>query len=124
MRSLWFPTILLYTLSLILFSCGGSEHQKVNPSELGKYKEPLLKANKYLSRKEDEQIKAYIKRRNWPMEVSDRGMYYMIYEKVDSTYKKAMPGKLVTFSYELSLLNGKLCYSSDSLGPLLGQRAL
>lgn len=100
--------------SVIALSCSGKP-KPVSDKEFEKYKEPLLKANAYLNKKDDEIIKKYIQRRNWNMEVTGRGLYYEITKHGDGPI--AEPDKLATINFRISLLDGTLCYTSDSLGP-------
>ncbi|MBU0765591.1 MAG: FKBP-type peptidyl-prolyl cis-trans isomerase [Bacteroidetes bacterium] len=104
----------LMVISLIACSCADKTH-KLSDEEIEKLHEPLIKANSYLTRKDEELIVSYIKRRNWEMKVTDRGLYYMIYEHGKG--RKAEKGLIARISYSISLLDGTLCYSSDSLGP-------
>ena len=48
------------------------------------------------------------------MQMTKTGLFYMIYENGEG--EKAQTGKLGTIRYKVSLLDGTLCYSSDSLG--------
>lgn len=82
--------------------------------EFQKYKEPLEKANRGLLKMDKERIDAFLKRRNWEMETSGTGLRHLIYEK--GSGEKIKPGDVVEFNYTISLLDGSLCYSSDSLG--------
>lgn len=77
-------------------------------------RETLLKVNKYLVKKDADAIKGFVKRRGWNMEVTKTGLWYDIYEK--GSGKKAETGKKITFAYKEWLLDGTLCYSSDSTG--------
>jgi len=43
------------------------------------------------------------------------GLWYMIYEKGEG--KKSKEGLYATINYNIALLDGPQCYSSDSLGP-------
>jgi FKBP-type peptidyl-prolyl cis-trans isomerase len=76
--------------------------------------EKLLKVNKYLVDKDVDIIKGYVKRRNCEMNVTQTGLWYMIYEKGSGEHSKI--GKSATLSYKLSLLDGTLCYSSEEDG--------
>jgi FKBP-type peptidyl-prolyl cis-trans isomerase len=82
--------------------------------EFKKYKIPLEKANRGLLKIDRERIEAYLKRRNWQMQETGTGLRYMIYEKGEG--EKIEAGDVVELNYEISLLDGSLCYSSDSLG--------
>ncbi|MCQ2374914.1 MAG: FKBP-type peptidyl-prolyl cis-trans isomerase [Salinivirgaceae bacterium] len=76
--------------------------------------EMLVNINRTLVDMDQERIESYAERHNWDMKVSPTGMWYQIYEHGNGDSVRV--GKVVTLNYKLSLLNGKECYSSDSLG--------
>jgi FKBP-type peptidyl-prolyl cis-trans isomerase len=78
-------------------------------------KEMLLRVNKYLVQKDVELIEAYATRRNWNMEVTETGLFYEIYEKTDGATVKE--GDQVKILYEVRLLDGSTCYTSEKDGP-------
>lgn len=105
------PMLLLLTAS----TCKNRYRQPaVSDQELNQYKEPLVNVNRQLVEKDRILIEKYAERRNWDMQGSETGMYYLI----DSTGSGdvVQDGDLVTITYNLSLLDGTLCYSTDSLG--------
>ena len=108
--------ILLSSLLLMLvflFSCTQKRTYRTD-EEVAQFKEPLIKINKYLVKKDAEHIADYVKRRKWKMEVSKTGLWYMIYEKGSGSKSKI--GQVALLNYKIFLLDGTLCYSSDSLG--------
>jgi len=105
-----FPAIVI----AFLFSCCSSRHTKMTDEDALKYQDPLVKINKNLVEIDDERIKEYSKRHNLNLEVNGSGLWYKIIKKGDgSPVEKA---KVVTISYKVSLLDGTVCYDSDSLG--------
>lgn len=97
----------------IFFSCNGKEKQEKKP--VFKYtKESIKEVNKLLVDKDTELIKSYVARRKWDMKVSETGLWYMIIK--DTGGKNIKKGDHITFNYKTRLLDGTLCYSSDSLG--------
>ena len=105
--------IFLLIILIPLFSCKYKKREYVD-NEGVDLEEPLIRANKYLVKKDKETIESYYKRRNWDMKMTRTGLYYMIYETGNGI--KAKAGKVSTIRYTVSLLDGTLCYSSDSLG--------
>ena len=101
-------------LPIILFSCKSSNKPGNNKKHVND-KESLMKINKYLVEKDREAIESYINRRKWKMKVTETGLYYMIYKKGFGENVKT--GNMVTINYEISLLDGTICYKSDSLNP-------
>jgi len=77
--------------------------------------ETLLSTNRYIIQKEVERIGNYVVRRGWDMDTTKSGLWYMIIEK--GTGPDAVKGKIATIEYEISLLDGTVCYSSEQTGP-------
>lgn len=76
--------------------------------------EPLIKVNKELVKKDQEAIKKWLERRNDSMTETKTGLWYKVL--FEGKGKKAEVGKRAIIKYKISLLDGKVCYSSDSLG--------
>jgi FKBP-type peptidyl-prolyl cis-trans isomerase len=77
-------------------------------------KEALIKANINLVKQDAVRIEAYAKRRNLNAKVTDSGLWYCITKKGNG--KKARAGLQANIKYNLSLLDGTFCYTSDSTG--------
>ena len=103
----------LLLMLVFLFSCTQKRTYRTD-EEVAHFKEPLIKINKYLVRKDAQRIADYVNRHKWDMKISKTGLWYMIYEKGDG--KKSKINKIATIKYTISLLDGTLCYTSDSLG--------
>jgi len=97
-----------------LFSCDkkGKEAVHETPKE---HQETLVRINKYLVGKDADIIRGYIRRRNWTMNVSETGLWHMIYEKGKGPAAKT--GQIATLTYKVWLLDGTLCYSSETHEP-------
>lgn len=95
-------------------SCKQKEDDKQSLSQT-KEEESMVRVNQYLVNKDEEVIRNYIKRRDWDMELTKTGLWYMIYRKGNGQPVKK--NSLVTIEYSLSLLDGTLCYHSDESGP-------
>lgn len=107
----------LLFLLIILLSCSQERHKKplILPDNIKQYyKKQLIDYNKYLIKEYTQRIKEYIKRKEWEMQISPTGLFYMIYEH--GWGKQAEKGDIATIKYKISLLDGTLCYTSDSLG--------
>ena len=96
-------------LQLLACSSGKKENNFSNATSKD-LEQPLLKANRGLVSKENEEINAFIKRRNWNMLKTGSGLRYMIYEKGNGI--SAEKGKYAQIKYVVSLLNGSECYRS------------
>ena len=65
-------------------------------------------------KKDVELIKSYIKRHNWTMQQTESGLWYQVIKEGNGM--KAQNDMLVTLKYRVELLDGTLCYTSDSTG--------
>ncbi len=91
---------------LVFAACRNSAVENVTDEK--SLKEPLIKVNKTISETENEQINAFIKRREWKMTETGTGLRYMIYQAGYGIQGK--DGLLAGITYEVSLLNGNVVY--------------
>jgi len=77
-------------------------------------KEALIKANQKMSKNEMADIDAYILKNSLEMERSGTGLRISISGEGKGINAEA--GMEATVKYKISLLNGRVCYSSDSSG--------
>ncbi len=70
--------------------------------------------NRFLVEKDDERIQSFVERRGWKMKKTGSGLWYQILS--DKTGSKINDGDKVKIDYEIRLLDGTLCYTSDSTG--------
>ena len=104
-----FFSIIFPVFILVLISCNDNPRQvnmaKVKNSEM---KKPLLKANRGLVIKENEEIDAYVRRRNWQMQNTGSGLRYRFYK--NGTGDLAQAGNYAFINYKITLLDGSECY--------------
>jgi FKBP-type peptidyl-prolyl cis-trans isomerase len=106
--------IIVYSLFplFLAFACKNKQTEsRQNPAD---QQEALLRANRYLVQKDADAIKGYIKRHEWNMTQTQTGLWYEITSK--GTGKVAETGKYATLAYKVWLLDGTLCYTSDTRG--------
>lgn len=101
---------------LIFASCNqpSNENQvseKLNKKEVEAH---LERANKYLLKSEDQNIRDYISRHQYHMKETGTGLFYEIYQSSNGT--KAIKGQIAQLNFKVFLLNGKLIYSSEKEG--------
>ncbi len=105
----------IFNLILIVLLCasctGNSQEKKKKNDEMN---EQLMKMNQARVSGESKRIEAFITSRSYNMQRSGTGLRYEIYRDVTGDTAKAH--NLVEVSYKIFLLDGTLCYSSDSLG--------
>ena len=106
-------TIFLFlSLSFFLFLLGCSQDSNQNHLNSSQnLKEPLIEANKARISLESDQINAYVKRRKWDVNTTGTGLRYKITKHGNGDSVKI--GQTVTVNYEVSLLSGKKCYSTN-----------
>ena len=108
---------ILIALTAAAAGCNKTDHKGVPMS-----KESLIRANKGLVTIDKERIEAFAERHQWEMSTTETGLWYQIYEH--GTGDSARNGLIASLKYTVSLLDGTLCYSSDSTGEktfLIGQ---
>lgn len=112
--------VLAYAITLLQFSCGNSKNKVSTKTniESPEFKDKLIEANKLSVKRESDEIDQYVKHKNWQMTTTGTGLRYMITKKgtgelavEDTTYRK-----YVTVKFNVILLDGTICYSSDSTG--------
>jgi FKBP-type peptidyl-prolyl cis-trans isomerase FkpA len=106
-------SILIFSALLALSCTSQDKPETVDRTIPGR--EEMLRANHFLVGKDMEIIDAYIKRRKWELEFTESGLGYQIYEKGDGP--RVEKGNILTFNFTLSLLDGRICYSSQEDGP-------
>lgn len=103
----------LFISMVFLVSCSGNNNESKHKTQPDK--ESLLKVNKTLVKSEGQKIEDFILRYNWQMQKSGTGLRYMIYEEGNGP--EAENGRIAMLSFQVSLLDGTVCYSSEMDGP-------
>ena len=98
----------------VVVSCGQStQTPRQQPSDR-EIQESLIRVNKELNRRESEEIDAFIAREKLTVTRTGTGLRYVIYAHGNG--KQAMAEMQAKVKFTVSLLNGTICYSSDSSG--------
>jgi FKBP-type peptidyl-prolyl cis-trans isomerase len=109
-----FYIIILFLLALQV-ACVQQQSAKKSPVMSDAEKEEmLLRVNKYLVEKDIELMNAYASQRGWDIEISETGLLYDIYERNDAS--RVQVGERVSIKYEVSLIDGTVCYTSERDG--------
>ena len=103
----------LFTICILACSCATNTIDPNMPA-VNKTGEAFVRVNKLMIKNDVELVKAYAKRHKWDIKETESGLWYEIYQ--EGKGQKILNGELVTIKYQLELLDGTLCYSSDSLG--------
>jgi len=108
--------IVLAVIIACTLGCNGcSEKKEVTDADIARAQRDLIKDSKKHHEKEIKQIDKYIKERKWPMETTQTGLRYWIYEP--SNNKQAMAEDIATISYTISLLDDKVVYETTDANP-------
>ncbi len=106
--------VLIFLCMVLMWACSGSDNTEVVNDPL-QNKEELIQTHQNLHRQEEQDIEAYVKRRNLTMKTSGTGLRFLILQEGEG--EKAAKGDFVKVNYKVELLDGTLCYSSDKKGP-------
>lgn len=105
--------LIISLLTLVISSCNsdqGRENRKSGPD-----KKEMADLNKYFVQKDRERIESYIVRKNLKMTESPSGLWYAIIKEGTGNY--FTDNDKVMLEYEVTLLDGTSCYSSNEIGP-------
>lgn len=111
-----FAHTIIFAASLFLWASCGNKHQinEEQPIVTDTLSEQLLHSNKRISAKERLDIDNFVRRKQWPMTETGTGLRYSVYS--EGKGRQVVSGDLVSVEFEISLLNGKICYSSEETG--------
>jgi|ERR1019366_1311860 FKBP-type peptidyl-prolyl cis-trans isomerase len=100
----------------VLHSCGDGHTQTAKKTNIQskEFQDKLIEANKIYVKRESDEIDQYVAHHGWQMITTGTGLRYMITKK--GTGEAAVPEKRAKVNYKITLLDGTLCYSSDSTG--------
>ncbi len=100
----------------VLTSCAGEENNMIL-NDPNWTKNQSIDMNSTFALEENEEIDLFLERhQDWSMTETGTGLRYMIYQKSVSN-DSVKVGDLVTVDFEISLLNGDVCYSSRGNEP-------
>lgn len=105
--------LFILVLSVGLCSCRGKSPSPMTDQDLAKAQKELIRENKRQHTEEMKAIKDFIATANWPMQETNSGLHYWIY--TNGSGNTAQKDEVVWMAYTISLLDGTLCYSADSL---------
>ena len=109
-------TFIIISVFCLFQACGDGHTQKTKGPDYNSkaFQDKLIDANKMYVKKESDEIDQYVAHQGWSMTTTGTGLRYMITEKGKGVLAKTDQRAKVNF--KISLLDGTLCYSSDSTG--------
>jgi FKBP-type peptidyl-prolyl cis-trans isomerase FkpA len=106
---------ILYVIILLVFQfCSGNRKANMTESDIHETEEALIGANRLLVQKDREKIVSYIRQHNLALKETASGLWYGIVRQGSGA--RVQENMLVKLNYKVSLLDGTICYDSDSLG--------
>lgn len=107
--------ILLLPVLVFLFSCG--EKPKPPKKQLDTQQVKRLSEQMHIwdEKRQNDEINQYIKAHQYEMECTESGLRYMLLKS--GSGDSARTGMTAKVFYKIYLLNGTLCYSSETDGP-------
>lgn len=105
-------SIISIVLLLVFINCN-SNKSNINQADINSIQNQLIEAHKGLLKNDADSIKNYIKSKGWNMSQTQTGLWIEIYEKGYGA--QIENNDIVELSYSLELLDGTLCYKSDSI---------
>ena len=107
--------ILIIVLSIFIAACTGNSKKPVpTQNEIVRYKNALVGIHKEIVKNQADSIQRYADSMGWQISSTPTGLWISFV--TDAPGPTAKAGDEVYLAYKTSLLNGKLCYDSDSLG--------
>ncbi len=104
---------IVYIVFALCIACNNNNQKNVILDEQ-QLREKSIEVNKDLVKRLQDTITQFVEKNNWEMQKTGSGLWYAITRSGNSD--TIQRNDLVQIAYTVSLLNGSLCYSSDSLG--------
>jgi len=104
--------IVAFTTLAFLNACKGKSPAPLSEQEILRTRKELVEENKRNHQEEIAVIKNFIAASAWPMQETTTGLHYWIYEQGNG--KKAQKDDRVMITYSISLLDGTLCYQTNT----------
>ena len=108
----------ILVICIIATTSCGNDHKKASQQtnlQSKEFQDKLVAANKMYVKRESDEIDQYVVRHNWTMITTGTGLRYMITKRGEGK-ELAQPDQRAKMNFKISLLDGTLCYSSDSTG--------
>jgi FKBP-type peptidyl-prolyl cis-trans isomerase len=120
MRFIGFLVFFFLLLSTLVFE--GCKNRYRQQDSMGSNslhdQESMLKSNQLMIKKYSKQISDEAVAKGWKLKETGTGVFYQVLTLAKTNNnRKIVSGDKVTLTYSLSLLNGKVCYTSRDNGP-------
>jgi FKBP-type peptidyl-prolyl cis-trans isomerase FkpA len=105
---------ILFILIPALIMCSRKNENPLTPDQIREAEEALVHANRALLKKDKARIIEYIDNHNLALKETQSGLWFEIIRQGEGPEVKE--GMQISIDYQVSLLDGTICYRSDSLG--------
>lgn len=109
------PKMLVLFSMMLISSCSGSQNKSENGKSSDISLDTYININRSLVSREQDKIKAYLDSLNLDMKTTGTGLWYVIDEPGEGPLIKS--GQTVKIDYQIKLLDGTVCYTSEERGP-------
>lgn len=110
--------LILVFVAVGMTSCKSPQPRKPVVVKTNTFFNESIERNKQILGAENERIKAIIEKDSVNTYFnSENGFWYYYNEKIDQESRTPLFGDIVTYTYDISDLNGKMLYSKADLGP-------
>ncbi|MFW5820457.1 MAG: FKBP-type peptidyl-prolyl cis-trans isomerase [Bacteroidota bacterium] len=104
-------------LIIIFTSCNRETEQRaINLPAGGEIEKAILKVNKYITKRNRDHIRGFIRRTGWEMQQSGSGLWYNLTGQANDS--SVSPGDNIRLNYKLYLIDGTAIASSEYRGAL------
>lgn len=101
-------------MAVLLLGCDPPVQEQVRP-RTDPYQEQFVKTNRYMLRRHQDQISAFVERVGWDAKVSDSGLWIVVEDSGKGPLIEE--GNRVSFTFSSSLLDGSPCYEATDQAP-------
>lgn len=109
--------VLCFSVLILISSCGENEQEQVlvNPPDWNQDNSSDM--NQVFTEEEEDEIDLFVERhQDWSVTKTETGLRHFVYLKSESN-DSAKVNDIVTVDFEITLLDGSVCYSSLENGP-------
>lgn len=107
--------VLIAILTILVCACKNDSKPQQKKITVAEAKEKLIRINKTLNTNDSTAIQNYLKEKKLDgFETSQTGLYHLVYGEANG--KQVETGDIVKLVYTISLLDGTICYKSETDG--------
>jgi len=101
-------------MAVLLLGCKPPVQEQAR-SQTDPYQEQFVKTNRYMFKRHQDQISAFVERVGWDAKVTDSGLWILVEDS--GSGPAIVENSRVSFSFSSSLLDGTPCYEARDNAP-------